>query len=81
MDGVAEQVERDLEEARAVGLAGGRAERREDRDAGLLRERPDEIGRVDIGVRPCLLTLLAFSAALLPCQENRGSNMPGLFTT
>jgi hypothetical protein len=37
--------------------------------------------RVNIGVRPCLLTLLAFSAALLPCQENRGSNMPGLFTT
>lgn len=33
------------------------------------------------GVRPCLLTFMAFSADLLPCQESREWNMLGLFTT
>jgi len=36
--------------------------------------------RSAIRVRPCLLTILAFSAALHPCQENRGSNLPELFS-
>ena len=33
------------------------------------------------GVRPCLLTFMAFSADLLLCQESQEWNMLGLFTT
>jgi hypothetical protein len=39
------------------------------------------VRRLIEGVRPCLLSFMAFSADLLPCQENREWNMLGLFTT
>ena len=40
-----------------------------------------QVRNYEEGVRPCLLTFMAFFADLLPCQESLEWNMLGLFTT
>lgn len=48
--------------------------------ASVMREGSRISAAAIEGVRPCLLTFMAFSADLLPCQESRWWNMLGLFT-